>query len=106
MGLFWKIVDKLDADGSQAQIVVGLPGGDRKDGHGGQPIEAVARELLACLRNSEKSEAVLVIATDTQSCQETVMRLGEMGVRQLHAIHPKRNDARQPAEPASPKTDR
>ncbi len=97
--MFWKIVDTLESDSAQAQIVVGLvQEGSKKDRlvHLG---ERITQEIFRCMQSNEEVEAVMVMSTDSRSCQDAVARLGEMGVKQLHAIYPKPGGARRPAGP-------
>ena len=85
MSLFWKIVDTLDPDPSQAQVIIGL--GPRTETGANCPG---LERLLPARPGADpgKTEAVLVVATSSQACQETVLRLSELGVSQLHAIYP------------------
>ena len=87
--MFWKIVDTLEPDSEQAQIIVGLPRKDSRENPGGGLGELPARDLLRYLQADEEGEAVLVISTDRENCQEIVVRFSGLGVQQLHAVHPK-----------------
>ncbi len=83
MSLFWKIVDSLDPEPRQAQVIIGL---GRKIGDKSLDLEAILQSGLGQWQGD--TEAVLVLAGGARACQETVLRLGELGVSQLHAIYP------------------
>ena len=97
MSLFWKIVDTLEPDPAQTQIVVGVQRGAAREKRLAHLGALLAEEIAACLQPDEEAEAVLVVASASRGCQEMVMRLSEMGLQQLHAIHPKKSGHKEPA---------
>jgi hypothetical protein len=99
VSLFWKIVDTLEPDPAHAQIVIGLASGRERDRRLGQLEPWLSGELTGCLRPEEETEAVLVIATGPHTCSETVTRLSELGIKQLHAIHPRRSGGKDSTGP-------
>ncbi len=83
LSLFWKIVDALEPEPRQAQVIIGL---GRKIGDTSLDLEAILKAGLGGPRGG--TEAVLVLAGGARACQDTVYRLGQLGISQLHALYP------------------
>ena len=85
MSLFWKIVDTLDPEPQKAQVIIGLGPGA---GAGTRGLDPASLPIPGSAGLPGVTEAVLVLATSPRTCRETVLRLSQLGVSQLHAIYP------------------
>ncbi len=106
MSLFWKIVDSLGPDPEQARIVIGLGRGAGQSGKILDLEKLLGRGPEGAWQGDGQTEAVVVLATSSRACHETVARISELGISQLHAIYPQASHQPPGAAPGGAKAEK